>query len=167
MNPLQVMEQRDDTIEAWPSYIIRYLFLNCPRPLIIKKITALFYWNGITLSLTIRFYQICKNKYTSPVANSMSNLYLKWQRNRFKPHMFHYYDVQHRPFLWINGSSLNQREAVEPEVRVMDFGIDGCYSQRAAEVINKVWKLRGDWSEVKWQSWCLDSLVVMFNALPW
>jgi len=43
MNPLQVMEQRDDTIEAWPSYIIRYLFLNCPRPLIIKKITALFY----------------------------------------------------------------------------------------------------------------------------
>ena len=30
----------------------------------------------------------------------------------------------------------------------MDFGMDGCYSQRAAEIRNKVWKLRGDWSEV-------------------
>ena len=62
--------------------------------------------------------------------------------NRFKPHMFHYYDVQHRRFLWINGSSLNQTETVQPEVTVMDFGIDGCYSQRAAEIIHKVWKLR-------------------------
>ena len=62
--------------------------------------------------------------------------------NRFNPHMFHYYDVQHRRFLWINGSSLNQTETVQPEVTVMDFGIDGCYSQRAAEIIHKVWKLR-------------------------
>ena len=58
--------------------------------------------------------------------------------------MFHYYDVQHRQFLWINGSSLNQTETVEPEVTVMDSGIDGCYSQRAAEIRNKVWKLRGE-----------------------
>jgi hypothetical protein len=64
----------------------------------------------------------------------MSNLYLKWQRNRFKPHVFRYYDVQHRRFLWINDSSLNQREIVQPEVTVMYFGIGGCYSQRAAEL---------------------------------
>ena len=48
--------------------------------------------------------------------------------------MFHYYDVQHRQFLWINSSSLNQTETVLPEVTVMDFGIDGCYSQRATEI---------------------------------
>jgi hypothetical protein len=51
--------------------------------------------------------------------------------------------------LWINGSSLNQTETVEPEVTVMDFGIDGCYSQRTAEIRNKVWKLRVERSEVK------------------
>ena len=144
VNPLLVVEHRFGTIETWPSCIIRYLVLNFPRPLIIKKITAFFYGNGITLCMAIRLYQICNDKYTSPVANTMSNLYLKWQRNRFKTHMFHYYDVQHRKVLWINGLSMNQTETVEPEVTVLDFGIYGCYSQRAAEIRNKVWKLRGD-----------------------
>jgi hypothetical protein len=110
VNPLLLVEHRLGTIETWLSYIIRYLFLNCPRPQIIKKINAFFYGNGFTLSLAIRLYQICSDKYTSPVANTMTKLYLKWQRNRFKPHMFHYYEVQHRRFLWINGSSMNQTE---------------------------------------------------------
>jgi len=48
LNPLLVVEHRRGTIETWPSYIIRFLFLNCPRPQIIKKITAFFYGNGIT-----------------------------------------------------------------------------------------------------------------------
>ena len=86
LNPLLVVEHRLGTIETWPSYIIR-LFFNCPRPQIIKKIAAFFYGNGITLYLAIRLYQICNDKYNSPVANTMSNLYLKWQRNRFKPHV--------------------------------------------------------------------------------
>jgi len=141
VNPLLEAEHRLGTIETWLPFIIRYLFLNCPRPLIIKKLTAFFYGNGITLYLAIRLYQICNDKCTSPVATTISNLYLKWQRNRFNPHIFHYYNVQQRQFLWINGSTLNQMETVEPEVMVMDFGIDCCYSQRAAEIRNKVWKL--------------------------
>ena len=147
LNPLLVVEHRLGTIETWPSFIIRFLFLNCPRPQIIKKITAFFYGNGITLSLPIRLCQICNDKYTSPVVNTVSNVYLKWQRNRFNPHIFHYYDVQRRRFLCINGSSLNQTETVQPEVTVMDFGIDGLYSQRAAEIRHKLLKLR--WGGVK------------------
>jgi hypothetical protein len=38
---------------------------------------------------------------------------------------------------------MNQTETVQPEVTVMDFGIDGCYSQRAAEIKHKVLKLCG------------------------
>jgi len=112
LNPLLVVKHRLDSIEKWPSYIIRFLFLNCPKRRIITTLTAFPYGNGITLSLAIKLYQICNDKYTSPVANTMSNLYLKWQRNRFKPHMFHYYVVHIRRFQWINGSSLNQREIV-------------------------------------------------------
>jgi len=88
------------------------------KALIIKKITAFFYGNGITLSLVIKVYQICNDKYTSPVANTMSNLHLKWQRNTFKQHTFHYYDVQNRQFLLINGSSMNQTKTVKQEVTV-------------------------------------------------
>ena len=68
----------------------------------------------------------------------MSNVYLKWQRNRFKPHMFYYYIVLHRHFLWINVSTLNQMETVEPEMTVKDFGIDGCYAQCAAVIRSKL-----------------------------
>jgi len=50
--------------------------------------------------------------------------------------MFHYYSVQHRQFLWINGSTLNQMETVEPEVTFMDFGFDG-YVQCVAVIRNK------------------------------
>jgi len=78
VNPLHEAEHRLVSIETWPSYIIRYLFLNCPRPLIINKLTAFLYGNGITLSLEIRLYQICNEKYNSPVATTMSYLYLKW-----------------------------------------------------------------------------------------
>ena len=88
VNPLLVVEHRLGTIEIWHSFIIPYLILNCRRPLIIKKMTAFFYGNWITLSLAIILYQICNDKYTSPFANIMSNLYLKWQRNRFKPPCF-------------------------------------------------------------------------------
>ena len=144
LNPLLVVEHSLDSIEIWPSYIIRFLFLNCPKRKIITTLTAFFYGNGITLSLAIKLYQICNDRYTSPVANTLSNLYLKWQRKRFKPHMFHYYDVNLRRYLWINGSSLNQREIVQPAVTVMDFGIDGCYSQRAAQIRHKVLILRGE-----------------------
>ena len=149
LNPLLVVEHRLDTIETWPSYIIRFLFLNCPTRKIITTLTAFFYGNGISLSLAIKLYQICKDKYTSPAANTMSNLYLKWKRNRFKPHMFHYYDVHLRRFLWINGSSMNQREIVQPVVTVMDFGIDGCYSQHAAQIRHKVLLLRGEWDDIR------------------
>jgi len=59
LNPLLVVEHRLDTIETWLSYIIRFPFLNCPTPKIIKKIIAFFYRNGITLYLAIKLYQIC------------------------------------------------------------------------------------------------------------
>ena len=130
------------------TFVYNSIFVSQPpRPQNIRKITAFFYWKGITLSLAIRLYQICNDKYASPVSNTRSNLYLKWQRNRFKPHMFHHYDIQHRRVLWINGSSLNQRETVQPEVTVMDFAIGGCYSQCPAEIRQKVLKLRGELSD--------------------
>ena len=133
MNPLLIVEHRLGTTETWPLYIIRFLFLNCPKPQIIKKITAFFYGNGISLSLAIRLIK-------SVTINTLLLLLAQWvtyiwngRRIDSNP-TFKYYDVQRRRFLWINGSSLNQTEIVQPDVPVMDFGIDRCYSQHAAEI---------------------------------
>jgi len=73
LNPLLVVEHCLDTIETWPAHIIRCLFLNCPTRKIITTLTAFFYGNGILLSLAIKLFQICNDKYTFPVANTMSN----------------------------------------------------------------------------------------------
>jgi len=45
VNPLLEAENRLCSIETWLSYIIRYLFISCPRTLIIKKLTAFFFGN--------------------------------------------------------------------------------------------------------------------------
>ena len=46
MNTLLVVENRLDTIETWPSYIIRFLFLNCPRPQLLRKLLPYFMGMG-------------------------------------------------------------------------------------------------------------------------
>ena len=46
VNPLLVVEHRLGTIETWPSYIISFLFLNCPRPQIIRKLLPFFMGTG-------------------------------------------------------------------------------------------------------------------------
>ena len=54
--------------------------------------------------------------------------------------MFEYYSVLHRQFLWINVLALNHLEIVEPEVTVMDKGIDA--TQCAATIRNKLEQVR-------------------------
>ena len=142
-NPLIRVEHRLGNIETWPSSIIGYLFLVIPSRRIIKNLTAFFYGNGISPSLASTLYELCNVNYTANVASIMRNFYLHWQRHRFEKHLAHYYDIRLQRYLWINGSNLNQREDVHPVVTVIDFGIEGCHTQHAAEIRNKIWLLRG------------------------
>jgi hypothetical protein len=54
--------------------------------------------------------------------------------------MFEYYSVLHRQFLWINCLALNRLQTVEPEVTVMDYGIDAI--KYAAMIRNKLEHIR-------------------------
>ena len=113
-NPLIWVEQRLGNIETLPWSINGYLFLAIPTRRIIKNLSAFFYGNGISPSLAIKLYEHCNGNYIANIASSMRNFYLQWQIHRFGKHLAHYYDIQLRRYLWINGSSLNQREICNP-----------------------------------------------------
>ena len=140
-NPLRVVEQRLGIVDTWPSSIICFLFLERPTHRAIILLSAFFYGNYISPSLATNLHELCNIHFTSLVGGKMRNYYIEWQRSRCTPHLSQYYDIQLRRFLWINGS-LNQREVVQPEVTVMDFGFEGCFSERASEIRNKFLLLR-------------------------
>jgi len=141
-NPLIWVEQRLGNTETWPSSIIGYLFLVIPKRRIIKHLTAFFYGNGISPTLSIKLYEHCNGNYAANVASIMRNFYFQWQMHRFGKHLAHYYDIQLRRYLWINGSHLNQREVVQPIVTIVDYGIEGCHTHRAAEIKYRMLLLR-------------------------
>ena len=141
-NPLRVVEQRLGIVDTWPSSIIWFLFLERPTHRAIRLLSAFFYGNYISPSLATRLYELCNIHFTSRVGGKMRNYYIEWQRRRCTPHLSQYYDIHLRKYLWINGSSLNQTEVVQPEVTVMDFGIDTCFPNQATEIRNKLMLLR-------------------------
>jgi hypothetical protein len=126
---LQQAEQHLGQIDTWPTYIIRYLFINVPKPCIVRKFTAFFYGNDIPVSIASQLYKACNDKYNLQVNEYICDLHSHWQRCRYKIHMSEYYVRLHK-FIWINGTALNQLEEAKPEVTVMDFGINctGCSS---------------------------------------
>jgi hypothetical protein len=141
-NPLRVVEQCLGIVDTWPSSIIWFLFLERPTHRAIKLLSAFFYGSYTPPSLATKLYELCNIHFTSLVGGKMRNYYIDWQGRGCTPHLSQYYDIQLRRFLWINGSSLNQREVVQPEVTVMDFGFEGCFPQRASEIRNKLLLLR-------------------------
>ena len=129
---LLVLEQRLGDVDTLPSHIIGCLFLEFPTRNIIKRLAAFFYGNDISPSLAADVYELCNADYTSLVGSAMRNFYFEWQRKRFTPHLYQYYDVRLRQFLWINGSSLPQREVVQPVATLIDYGYDECFSPAQA-----------------------------------
>ena len=137
-----MVERRLGIVDTWPSSIIWFLFLERPTHRAIRLLSAFFYGNYISPSLATGLYELCNIHFTSLVGCKMRNYYIEWQRRRCTPHLSQYYDIHLRTYLWINGSSLNQREVVQPEVTVMDFGIDTCFPKQASEIRNKLMLLR-------------------------
>jgi len=130
MNLLQRVEQHLGQIDKWPTYIVRYLSINVPKPSNVKNLTAFFYGNDISVSIASQLYNACNDKYEPQVTEYMYDLYFRWQRCMCKIHMSEYYNVMLYKFIWINGKVLNQLEEFKPEVTVMEFGMDctGCSS---------------------------------------
>jgi len=127
---LQRIKQHLGQIDTWPTYIMKYLFIDVAKSRIVRKLTAFFYGNDIPVSIASQLYNACNDKYNLQLTEYICDLYSQWQGCRYKIHMSECYNVRLHKFIWINGTALNQLEEVKTEVTVIDFGMDctGCSS---------------------------------------
>jgi len=105
---LEYVEQRVWPLDTWPTYIIGYLFVDLPSPPIVRKLSTFFYGNNVPLYIASKLYLACNDTCNIHATNYMYQLYLDCQRCMYRFHMFEYYNVLKRKYIWINGKAFNQ-----------------------------------------------------------
>ena len=117
-------------LESWPTFILQHLFIDRPSPTRIsriRKVILFLYGKDVSLKMAYTFYTACCGC-TGATARFVVEQPKEWYCERhcslFKRHIAEYYNVLFKQFYYINGSELNQRELVLPEVTSIQFGID-------------------------------------------
>jgi hypothetical protein len=72
---LQHVEQHLGPLDTWPTYIIS---VDIPSPPIVKKLTAFFYGNNVSVYTASQLYWACSDTCNLHVTNYMYQLYLRW-----------------------------------------------------------------------------------------
>jgi hypothetical protein len=67
MDTLAVVEAQLVTVDIWPSYVLRDMFLWDPNSRIMKKVAAFIYGNSVILSDAVACYNACKGRHQSCV----------------------------------------------------------------------------------------------------
>jgi len=75
MNLLQQVDQHLVQIDTWLIYIIRYIFIDIPKPSIVRKLIAFFYGNYIPVSIASQLYIACNYKYNLHITECICDLY--------------------------------------------------------------------------------------------
>jgi len=59
MSLLQAVEDHLGSIATWPPYIIQYLCVETPTPLVVEELAAFFIGNNVPEALAYRLYHAC------------------------------------------------------------------------------------------------------------
>jgi len=122
MDPLAVVDAQLGTVDIWPSYVLRDMFLWEPNSRVKKKVAAFMYGNSVRLSDGVACYNACNGRHQSCVETVLKTKYDVWNRNENSRHMEQYYSMSMKCQAWINGKAHEQYEAVKPVVSVSEFG---------------------------------------------
>ena len=109
MNLLECVERHLGPIDGWPTYILFYLFCKVPISIRVKKLAAFFYGNDVPLNIASYFLHICNNASSVFVTEQMHDWYSIWRKLPRTCHMFHYYYMRHKKFMYINGKCKDQK----------------------------------------------------------
>jgi hypothetical protein len=124
MSLLERVEYRLGPINSWPSYIIRLLFVDIPTPTIVRNLTAFFVGNGVNVHIAADLYLLFTDHWHSCIRDDMYVINLVWKRRIHNIHLYEYYNVLQRKYLWLNGAFMDQNAEVHPVATCMEFGID-------------------------------------------
>jgi hypothetical protein len=100
---LAVFEARLDSIDIWPSYILRFLFIDPPNSATVRRLAGFFYGNGIECSVAAKFYGLCSPGVGIAVTEQICRLYQHWQNSPWTYHKIEYYNMRLQRHLYLNG----------------------------------------------------------------
>jgi hypothetical protein len=123
---LAVFESRLGSIDIWPSYILRFLFVDPPNSATVRRVAGFFYGNGIECSLAVEFFGLCSQYADTAVTEQIYQLYQHWQVSPWTYHKIEYYSMRLRKHLSLNGDRCRlQEESVVPDPAPLALGPEG------------------------------------------
>ena len=63
MDPLAVVEAHLGSVDSWPPYVLRLMFMLEPNPHVMKKVAAFMYGNHVRLSDAVACYKACNGRH--------------------------------------------------------------------------------------------------------
>jgi hypothetical protein len=122
----QFVESVIGGFEAWPTWIIRLLFVEDPTRSNVRKMAAFFYGNGLPVHIAVHFYILCNGKHPITITHHMYAAFFNWMMSDRTTHLELYYNVRLGRLLWINGWRLDNREPVfEDRGPAIPLGTEG------------------------------------------
>jgi len=116
MDPLGVIEAQLGSVDSWPPYVLRLMFMLEPNPRVMKKVAAFMYGNNVRLSDAMACYKACNGRHQSRVETVFRAWYNVWDRDVNQRHKEQYYSMLFKCLAWINGKALEQYEVMKPVI---------------------------------------------------
>jgi hypothetical protein len=108
MSLLGFLEEKLGPITAWPTQVLRLLFVDAGTSLTMTAVAAFFYGNSIPLNAALSFYRICNDNLHDTVDMAFEDCYETWDATGTWPVM--YYDMSLKKHKFINGLVLRVSE---------------------------------------------------------
>jgi hypothetical protein len=109
MSLLGFLEDKLRTVAAWPTRVLRLLFVEAGTSLTMMSVAAFFYGNSIPLDAALS-YRICNDNVPDVVDIVMTDYYDGWDATNYAPWAVIYYDMVRKKHRFINGSVLKVSE---------------------------------------------------------
>jgi hypothetical protein len=123
---LAVFESRLGSIDIWPSYILRFPFVDTPNSATVRRVAGFFYGNGIECSLAVEFFGLCSQNAGAAVAEQIHRLKQHWQVRPWTYRKIEYYSMRLRKHLYLNGERCRlQEERVVSVPAPLALGLKG------------------------------------------
>ena len=74
-DPLAVVEAQLGSVDSWPPYVLRLMFMLEPNSRIMKKVVAFIYGNNVRLSDAVACYNACNGRHQSRVETTLRSWY--------------------------------------------------------------------------------------------
>jgi hypothetical protein len=103
---LGFLEEKLGTVAAWPTHVLRLLFVEAGTSLTLMSVAAFFYGNSIPLNAALSFYRICNDNVPDVVGIVMTDYYDGWDATTYAPWVVIYYDMVRKKHRFINGPVL-------------------------------------------------------------